>query len=101
MKYQLVLQFEAHSKADYDDLIAAEEQLSSKLELANIDGHDFGSGTFNIFMLTDEPRSAFQQAHAIVLERRISHPLRAGYRGAADDGYIVLWPPSLQNFSVL
>ena len=56
MKYQLVLQFSADSLTDYDRLVSLEDKLIEELSgSANIDGHDFGSGEFNIFILSDEP----------------------------------------------
>jgi hypothetical protein len=53
MKYQLVLQFQAESVQEFDELVVLEELLVKKLPLdSEVDGHDFGSGEFNIFILT-------------------------------------------------
>jgi len=55
MKCQLVLQFTAASMEDFDRLVL-EDSLIQELEgLATVDGHDFGMGEFNIFILTDDP----------------------------------------------
>jgi len=60
MNYQLVLQFTANSMADFDRLLALETTLMESLgEIGIVDGHDFGSGTFNIFVLTNEPTTVF------------------------------------------
>ena len=56
MKYQLVLQFTADSMEDFDRLVALEDKLIEEMDdVATVDGHDFGSGEFNIFILTDDP----------------------------------------------
>ena len=58
--YQLVLQFPADA-VDYDDLIAIEEELLEAVEPpAEVDGHDFGSGEGNVFILTDEPAATLE-----------------------------------------
>ena len=50
MKYQLVLQFEANTMDDFDQLVILEDKLIDELgSVATVDGHDFGSGEFNIF----------------------------------------------------
>jgi len=52
MEFQVVLQFSASSAADFDELVALEDQVSAALgECASVDGHDFGSGEFNVFLL--------------------------------------------------
>jgi len=80
MKYQLVLQFAAESLEDYDRLVAVEDSLIEELgNAAKVDGHDFGSGTFNIFILTDDPTTVFGQANAIVTSQRVPNVLRSAY----------------------
>jgi hypothetical protein len=50
MKYQLVLQFQAESVQEFDELVVLEDLLAEKLPLdSEVDGHDFGSGEFNLF----------------------------------------------------
>ena len=64
-KYILVLQWPATSEADFDALISTEEALlqSGLLDAYGVvDGHDFGAGEMNIFIHTDRPLEAFQQA---------------------------------------
>lgn len=102
MKYQLVLQFSADSIADFDRLVALETKLIEELgESATVDGHDFGWGKFNIFILTDEPVTAFTQAHNVVLNEGIVKDLRSAYRKTDREDYIALWPSPLTKFSVL
>ena len=50
MRYQLVLQFEPNTMDDFDQLVILEGKLIEELgSVATVDGHDFGSGEFNIF----------------------------------------------------
>jgi len=68
MRYQLILQFEANTMDDFDQLAILEDKLIGELgSVATVDGHDFGSGEFNIFVLTDEPPTAFSAAHRVVI----------------------------------
>jgi len=102
MKYQLVLQFAAGSKGDCERLAGLEQHLSDKLgDPAEVDGHDFGSGVFNIFVLTDTPAASFRQAHEIAIAQGISHVMRAAYREVHGENYVILWPASLKEFSVI
>lgn len=79
--------------------MALETILIEKLgEIAAVDGHDFGLGKFNIFVLTDNPAGAFTQAHQITLEQRIPNELRSAYRRMDGEDYVALWPLSLIDF---
>ena len=62
---------------------------------------DFGSGTFNIFVFTNEPTAAFTQAHQVLLNEAIPNEMRSAYREASGEDYVILWPPALKEFSVL
>lgn len=102
MNYQLVLQFAADSMADFDRLVSLETKLMETLDDTGVvDGHDFGSGKFNIFVLTNEPTATFAQAHQVILDEAIPNELRSAYREAGGDDYVILWPPALMEFSVL
>ena len=61
MTTQLVLQFKADGDlGSFDKLVSFEEALSSVLgQMADVDGHDSGSGEMNIFILTDHPIATF------------------------------------------
>ena len=70
MTYQLILQFEASSMEDFDQLNTFEEKLSIELDrLATIDGHDFGSGEFNIFVLTEDPKTTFEKLMHLLTQK--------------------------------
>ena len=90
MKYQLVLHFAAASKEDFDRLVALEDTLIGELDdLATVDGHDFGLGEFNIFILTDDPAESFNTAHRVVTKQGVSKRNAfsvptSGWRGLCD-----------------
>ena len=52
MKYQLVLQFQAESVQEFDELAVLEDLLVENLPSHSVvDGHDIGSGELNIFVI--------------------------------------------------
>ena len=87
---------------DFDRLVALEDRLIEKLgDVVAVDGHDFGSGEFNIFILTDDPATVFGRAHGIVVNQGVSNVMRSAYREMDGENYVILWPASLTEFSVL
>jgi hypothetical protein len=102
MKYQLVLQFDASSMETFDQLVMFENKLSGELniDVAIVDGHDFGLGEFNIFIHTDVPTVVFENALQIFKGSELHFDLRAGYREFTSEDYLPLWPPGLSDFSV-
>jgi hypothetical protein len=77
------------------------ELLGELAGLATVDGHDFGLGQFNIFILTDEPVVSFSKAHQIVTNEEIPNDMRSAYRELDGGDYVILWPSSLTEFRVL
>ena len=102
MKYQLALQFPANSIADYDEMIALEDELIEKLgSSAKVDGHDCGSGEMNIFIHTDEPNKAFETIRPVVAKRKLIEKLTAAYRERTGEDYTVVWPIGFtKNFRI-
>lgn len=102
MKYLLVLQWPVTSEADFEALIAMEDLLEAELPKAHgiVDGHDIGAGEMNIFVHTDRPIEAFRYA----MSSLTAHPgwagVRAAYRPIDGDRYVVVWPQTLDVFSV-
>jgi hypothetical protein len=93
MKYQLALQFLANSTAEYDELIALEDELIETLgSSANVDGHDCGSGEMNIFIYADEPKKIFETIRPVVAKRKQIQNLVAAYREKIGGEYTVVWP---------
>lgn len=101
MRYQLVLQLQAESVYDFDELAPLEDLLVRNLPSHSVvDGYDFGSGEFNIFILTDQPEESFHAAETIIQIYRPIQALRAAYREPGQDDFVILWPPNLQEFTV-
>ncbi len=102
MRYQLVLQFTADTIAEFDQFVALEEKLIDALEYsAIVDGHDFGQSEFNIFILTAEPAMVFDKAHRIIRDQRLQQGMRAAYREPPGENFMILWPTTLTEFSVI
>lgn len=92
MKYQLVLQFSAGSLSDFDEVVKLEDQIVKLLQQqADVDGHDFGSGEANIFILTNEPGPVFERLLPL-LEMDKSRLSAVAYRDRDGEDYTVLWP---------
>ncbi|MFZ0829107.1 MAG: ABC transporter [Verrucomicrobiia bacterium] len=93
MKYQLVLQFPANSIADYDEMIALEDDLTEALGTsAEVDGHDCGSGEMNIFVHTDEPKQTFDVIRPVVAKRDLFENLVVAHREITGEEYTIIWP---------
>src|SRR5687768_3716392 len=93
MKYQLVLQFAGDSLADFDAMVALEEELTANLgDSADVDGHDVGSGETNIFIFTSDPARTFLQAKPVLERRQSLQAVTAAYRAVDGEDYTVIWP---------
>ena len=102
MMYQLVLQWSATSGKDYDDTVRLESMLGQRLSPGHcMNGHDFAAGEANIFILTDDPMTAWAEARRVLGPRSSAGDLRVAYRSLSQDAYTVLWPEDLKEFTVL
>ena len=100
MKYQLVLQWSSSIRT-FDEILAVEEALNHHLgDLALVDGHDEGSGVANIFLLTDNPKLAFEEAKRVLMRKNLLIGLRAAFRERTGEDYHIVWPDGLRSFSV-
>jgi hypothetical protein len=102
MTAQVVLQFPTSEKRDhYDKLIRFEEALISLLgESADVDGHDFGAGDMNVFILTEDPIATFAVVQQTDRTIRPSQEMRAAYRPIDGEDYVCLWPAELTQFKL-
>lgn len=101
MKYQLVLQFQAESLQEFDELVVLENLLIEKPPFGSeVDGHDFGSGEFNIFLLTNQPEETFYDARKTIQYKHPPQNLKAAYREVGQRSFVILWPPTLQEFKI-
>ena len=93
MDYQLVLQFRGDSLADYDAMVALEDELIAELgDSADVDGHDVGSGEVNIFIITPDPVRTFRQSKLVLERKRCLGAVRAAYRRVDGENYTTIWP---------
>jgi hypothetical protein len=101
MKYQLVLQWPASSIKDFDAMIEIEDVLINNLsQESDVDGHDFGSGTMNIFIYTDNPTATFWEIKSIIGSQDYWIDARVAYREIQKDEYTILWPEDLTEFKI-
>ena len=103
MDYQLVLQFRGDSLADFDAMVALEDDLAEELgDSADVDGHDFGSGTGNIFIFTSDPAVTFQRVRPVLERTEQLQAVTAAYREVEGERYTVIWPEgSRAEFTIL
>jgi hypothetical protein len=103
MDYQLVFQFRGDTLADYDAMIALEDELIAELrDSADVDGHDSGSGETNIFIFTSDPAATFDRARPVLDRRQCLQSVTAAFRQVDGESYTVIWPAgSRAEFSLL
>jgi hypothetical protein len=102
MKYQLIIQFSGETEDDFEYLIDIENELEEMITGdSEVDGHDFGSGEMNIFILTGEPTETFRQIKDILAKKNHDFSnLKAAYRNLESENFIILWPNGLAEFIV-
>jgi hypothetical protein len=93
VKYELHLQWK---NLRFDDLIEIEDRLIEGLSSskADVDGHEIGRDEADIFILTDDPQSTFEDAKRILMSLGHWDGVRAAFRETSEDEYTVLWPQS-------
>ena len=93
MSYQLVLQFRSSAFVDVDALLALEDSLIEQISSsADVDGHDYGSGEANIFVLTSDPIDTFGAVKPVLDRAGLLTSVTVAYRPINEDRYTVLWP---------
>ena len=100
-KYQLVLQFSTEGPQDFEDLVNLEKLIAQGLPVdSDLDGHDMGSGEFNIFVLTDRPEECFRAAQNILQLHNGFRAFKAAYRQIGQDDFVSLWPANSDPFTI-
>ena len=101
MKYQLVLRLPASSIKDYDAMIELEETIMRSLgDLGTVDGHDAGSGEMNIFILSDQPKLAFERVKQVLGTKDFMPELKVAYLEIGNDEFAILHPADLSHFTI-
>jgi hypothetical protein len=82
-------------------MIELEDGIMTSLgNLGQVDGHDAGSGEMNIFILTDQPKLAFEHLKQALGTKDIMPELKAAYREIGDDEFTILHPTGLSHFAI-
>jgi hypothetical protein len=90
--FQLVLQFQPWQKGP-DELVGLEDQLADTLgDVAEVDGHDWGSDEANIFIHCADPTSTFATCVPLVRAAGLLPLLSAGHRQLDGETYTRVWP---------
>lgn len=93
MSYQLVLQINGESLADFDAMVRLENELIVELkDIGEVDGHDMGCGEINIFILAADPLAAFDRAKPILKRIGSLADVKCAFRSLAGDSYTNIWP---------
>lgn len=93
MDYQLVLQFRGNHCLDFDALVNLEDELQQLVfSIADVDGHDMGSGEMNIFILTADPVATFERAKPLLADASLLDNVHVAYRELRSDDFALLWP---------
>ena len=103
MEYVLIFQLPGCSTKDFDELIELEDAVIDCIgALGIVDGHDRGSGERNIFIFTDQPESAYRCVRPVFgSKKHVMTDLKVAYRKAEGWEYTILYPPGLQDFTVV
>ena len=95
MDYQLVLQFRGDDCLDFDAMVSHENAIQQIVEpIAEVDGHDVGSGEMNIFILTADPVATFERAKPLLSSASLLDKVSVAYRELRSDYFSVLWSTS-------
>ena len=101
MKYQITIQISANSTNDFDEMIEFEDELIEILkDIAIIDGHDFGSGEANIFVLTNDQYETYNVIKEKYLNATVKNKYKISCREIKNDNLVILFPDSLTDFHI-
>ena len=93
MRCQLVLQFRSAALCDIDAIAELEDCLTVQLAgVAEVDGHDVGSGEVNIFIFTPDPIGTFSAIRPFLERAGLLDSAAVAYRPIDGGAYTTLWP---------
>lgn len=106
-KTQIVAQWS--DEADFADLIAIEDRLERYADGSyDVDGHDIGSGQFNVFMYADDRKIDVAIARIIQLfqDGKLAPGMKLGVAvyvdlTRTDWSFKPVFPPGLREFEVI
>lgn len=103
MEYQLVIQVKGESLNDFDAIVELEDFLIDTVgDSADVDGHDFGSGEANIFIITSDPLATFSLLKHDLETKEILSECTIAHRELDGEEYTVIWPEDFSGiFTVM
>ncbi|MFC2954176.1 hypothetical protein ACFOOP_19730 [Marinicaulis aureus] len=112
-KIQIVVQFddatplpenalENYSEGEKDDIFALEELLEKNSgDTYEVDGHDFGSGTVNIFLYCINPDPAVRRLLSLIDSHKLMPEIRIGIADTGRGRLRAVYPPELREFDLI
>ena len=97
--YQFVI--DMPFKDDSPDALLRYQTIEEQLEmiagdLFDVDGNEFGSGSYDIFLNTEHPRETLEAVKPVLT----GLDWQAGFKLLDQDGYTPIYPPDLQAFDL-
>ena len=93
MQHQLVLQFRRSSTEELGYVAGLEDGLGKTLgDSVEMDGHDVGPRTVNLFILTTDPASAFRRSKPVLEGLGLLDKVTAAHRVVGGSRFKVIWP---------
>jgi hypothetical protein len=99
---QIVLQWLTDESKDIslDQVWAIEDTLEAESEgLFEVDGHDLGSGTANVFLYARDADAVVGKVLRLYLAGRLRPGMRVGVR--QNDSYLPVYPRGLHRFDLI
>ena len=94
----MVLQLRGDSTSDYDTIISLEDELAEHLgAMAEIDGHDSGSGETNVFVQTSDLENTLKAARVVLESSHLLDRVTVAFRSLHDENYTVDWPDGFEG----
>jgi hypothetical protein len=95
------VQIKPATSDDLNRLVTWENMLTQHLApTVEVDGHDLGSGEFNVFVFPDDPSRTFQKIHELPETKLLSGSMTAAYRPVDGEESVLLWPLDATQFNL-
>lgn len=93
MQSQLILRFRNGSIESPQSIATLEQDLAQLLGAsAQVDGHEIGSGSTDVYLLSDNPTSTFRRAKPLLEQLELLDRVVAAHRVVGGARFAVIWP---------
>jgi hypothetical protein len=83
-------------------MVSLEDEIHRIVEqIAEVDGHDIGSGEMNIFILTADPVASIELVKPLLSAASLLDKVSVAYREVRSHDFTVLWSTSLTGAFVV